>query len=178
MPPHKDSGLALPPSIPTPRLPQSPVLSDALQVCHPHAAGIDIGAAEHWGAVPPGGAPHPVRRFGTCTVDLDALADWLRDGGVTTVAMDSTGVYGIPLCAILAARGVQGLRIDPPQAQRVPGRPKTDRLDCKWRQRLHAHLLAGAFRPAEQVCVLRGSWRHRQRLLTYAAHHMQPRHKA
>jgi transposase len=129
--------------------------------------------------VPPGGAPQPVRRFGTCTVDRDAVADWLIDCGVTTVAMASTGVSWIPLVALLEARGVQVLLIDPRQATRVPGRPKTDRLDCQWLQRLHAYgLLAGAFRPDAQVCVLRGSLRHRQMLLTYAAHHMQHRHKA
>jgi hypothetical protein len=155
------------------------VLSEALQVCHPHAAGIDIGEAEHWVAVPPGGAPQPVRRFGTFTVDLDALADWLIDCGVTTVAMESTGVYWIPLFDLLEARGLQVLLIDPRQATRAPGRPKTDRLDGKWLQRLHAYgLLAGAFRPDDQVCVLRGSLRHRQMLLTYAAHHMQHMHKA
>jgi len=97
MTPHKDSCLDLPPAVPTPLLPQSPVLSEALQVCPPHAAGIDIGEAEHWVAVPPGCAPQPVRRFGTFTVDLDALADGLLAGGVTTVAMASTGVSWIPL---------------------------------------------------------------------------------
>ncbi len=97
MTPHKDSCLDLPPAVPTPLLPQSPVLSEALQVCHPHAAGIDIGAAEHWVAVPPGCDPPPVRRFGTFTVALDALADWRSDGGVTTVAMASTGVSWMPL---------------------------------------------------------------------------------
>ena len=74
---------------------------------------------------------------------------------------------------------MQGLLRDPRHAKRVPGRPTTDRLDCQWLQRLHAYgLLAGAFRPEAHVCVLRGSLRHRQMLLTYAAHHMQPRHKA
>lgn len=68
-------------------LPQSPVLSEALQVCHPHAAGLDIGEAEHWVAVPPGRDPQPVRRFGTFTADLDALADWRMDCGVTPAAM-------------------------------------------------------------------------------------------
>ena len=77
--------------------PQSPVLSETLQVCHPHAAGVDIGEAEHWVAVPPGRDPQPVRRCGTFTVDLDALADWLIDCGVTTVAMASTGGSWIPL---------------------------------------------------------------------------------
>ena len=138
MTPHKDYCLdPRPPATPT--LPQSPVLADALQVCHPHAAGIDIGEAEHWVAVPPGCDPQPVRRFGTFTVDLDALADWLIDCGVTTVAMESTGVYWIPLFELLEARGVQVLLIDPRQAKRAPGRPKTDRLDCKWLQRLHAY---------------------------------------
>jgi len=155
------------------------VLSDALQVCHPHSAGIDMGEAEHWVAVPPGCDPQPVRRFGTFTADLDALADWLMDCGVTTVAMESTGVSWIPLFELLEARGLQVLLIDPRQAKRAPGRPKTDRLDGKWRQRLHTSgLLAGAFRPADQVCVLRGSLRHRQMLMTYAAHHIQPRQKA
>ena len=95
MTPHKD--FFLDPRPPAPTFPQSPVLSEALQVCHPHAAGVDIGEAEHWVAVPPGRDPQPVRRFGTFTVDLDALADWLIDCGVTTVAMASTGVYWMPL---------------------------------------------------------------------------------
>jgi hypothetical protein len=120
-----------------------------------------------------------VRRCGTCTADLDALADWLLDGGVTTVAMASTGISGIPLFALLDARGLQGLVIAPRHAQRAPGRPKTDRLDWQWRQRLHASgLRAGAFRPDDQGCVRRGSVRHRQRLLTDAAHPMQHRPKA
>ena len=179
MTPHKASVLDPRPLAPTPMRPPSPVLSEALQVCHPPAAGLAIGEAEHWVAVPPGGAPQPVRRFGTFPADLDALADWLLDCGVTTGAMASTGVSGIPLFARLEVRGMQGLLIDPRQAQRAPGRPQTDRLDCQWLQRLHASgLLAGAFRPDEPVCVLRGSLRHRQRRRTSAAHHMPPRHKA
>src|SRR6266699_210830 len=165
-----------PPALPSP---QAPALAGPLQVFNPHAAGIDIGEAEHWVAVPPDRVPQPVRRFGTCTADLAALADWLLDGGGTTVAMASTGVDWIPLFALLEARGMQVLLIDPRQAKRAPGRPKTDRLDCQWLQRLHAYgLLAGAFRPDDQVCVLRGYLRHRQMLLTYAAHPMQHMHKA
>jgi hypothetical protein len=155
------------------------VLADALQVGHPHAAGIDLGAAEPWGAVPPGRAPQPVRRFGTCTADRDALADWLIAGGVTTGAMASTGVSWIPLCERLEARGLEVLLIDPRQAQRAPGRPTTDRLAGTWLQRLHASgLRAAACRPAAQVCVLRSSRRHRQRLLTSGAPPMQHRPKA
>ena len=177
MTPHKDFFLHPRPS--TPPSPQPPARTGPLQVFNPHAAGIDIGEAEHWVAVPPDRAPQPVRRFGTFTADLDVLADWLIDCGITTVAMESTGVYWIPLFELLEARGVQVLLIDPRQAKRAPGRPKTDRLDCQWLQRLHTYgLLAGAFRPEAQVCVLRNYLRHRQMLLTYAAHHIQHMQKA
>src|SRR5215475_12800686 len=100
MPPPKDFCLDPDPPAPTPTCPPSPVLADALQICHPHAAGIDIGEAEHWVAVPPGRDPQPVRRFGTFTADLDAWADWLIDCGVTTVAMASTGVSWMPSFAL------------------------------------------------------------------------------
>jgi len=93
---------------------------------------------EHWVAVPPHCDPQPVRRFGTCTADRDALADWLLDCGVTTVAMASTGGDWMPLFALVEARGGQVLLLDPRQATRAPGRPTTDRLDCQWRQRLHS----------------------------------------
>ena len=156
------------------------MLSEALQVCHPHAAGIDIGEAEHWVAVPPGCDPQPVRRFGTFTVDLDALADWLIDCGVTTVAMESTGVYWIPLFELLEARGVQVLLIDPRQAKRVPGRPKTDRLD--WQVAATPACLRAArwgLPPRRLRCACCAAiLRHRQMLLTYAAHHIQHMHKA
>jgi transposase len=134
------------------------VLSDALQVCHPHAAGIDIGEAEHWVAIPPGRDPQPVRRCGTCTVALAALADWLMDCGGLTGAMASTGVSWMPLFALLEARGLQVCLIEPRPTHRAPGRPTTDRLDGQWRQRLHAYgLLAAAVRPAAPSCVLRRS---------------------
>jgi transposase len=179
MTPSKD---AFPePCPPVPTVPEPLVLrpSSSLPLSNPHAAGIDIGEAEHWVAVPPDRSPEPVRRFGTFTADLDVLADWLLDCGVTTVAMESTGVYWIPLFELLEARGLQVFLIDPRQAKRAPGRPKTDRLDCQWLQRLHAYgLLAAAFRPADQVCVLRSYLRHRQMLLTYGAHHIQHMHKA
>jgi len=177
MTPYKD---AFPePCPPPPTVPEPTVLTLPLPLYNPHAAGIDIGEAEHWVAVPPDRSPQPVRRFGTFTADLETLADWLLDCGITTVAMESTGVYWIPVFELLETRGLQVMLIDPRQAKRVPGRPKTDRLDCQWLQRLHAYgLLAAAFRPAEQICVLRSSLRHRQMLLTYAAHHIQHMHKA
>ena len=117
MTPHTDSFPdPRPPALPSP---QAPALAGPLQVFNPHAAGIDIGEAEHWVAVPPDRVPQPVRRFGTCTADLEALADWLLDCGITTVAMESTGVYWIPLFELLEARGLQVLLIDPRQAKRA-----------------------------------------------------------
>jgi hypothetical protein len=109
-----------------------------------------------YGAVPPGRAPHPVRRFGPFTVARAARADWRLDGGVITVARASTGVSWRPRCELLEARGLQGFLIDPRQAQRAPDRPTTDRLDGPWRHRLRAYgLRAAACRPADQLGVRR-----------------------
>jgi transposase len=164
--------------------------AQALTVPHPHAAGIDVHANEHWVAVPPGSAPAPpgdhppnlpahVRKFGACTADLEMLADWLGQGGVTTVAMESTGVYGIPLFELLERRGFQVFLVDPRQTRQVAGRPKTDVRDCQWIQRLHSYgLLAASFRPADQVVVLRGYLRQRQMLMQYAGQHIQHLQKA
>jgi transposase len=144
-----------------------------------HAAGIDIGAEEHWVAVPPGSDPQPVRRFGACTVDLEAIAEWLTVCAVTTVAMESTGVYWIPLFELLEARGFAVVLVDPREVQRAPGRPKSDVHDCQWLQRLHTYgLLAAAFRPPEQIGVLRSYLRQRATLVTYAGQHIQHMQKA
>src|SRR5881296_2701372 len=168
MTPHKDFCLDSGPPAPTPTFLQSPVLADALQVCHPHAAGIDIGEAEHWVAVPPGRDPQPVRRFGTFTADLDALADWLIDCGVTTVAMESTGVYWIPLFELLEARGFEVYLVEPGQLSHCGARPKTDVLDVQWIQRLHTYgLLRRSFRPPDSIVALRGYHRQRQMQIRY-----------
>jgi len=96
-----------------------------------------------------------IRRFGTFPADLDAVADWLLDWGVTTVAMASTGVDWMPRFELVEARGVQVVLIDPRQAQRAPGRPKTDRRACQWLQRLHTYgLRAGALRPERRFYAL------------------------
>ena len=130
-------------------------------------------------AVPPSDAPQPVRGFGACTADLEALAAWLVACAITTVALASTGVSWIPLFALLEARGFEVLLVDPPQVQKSKGRPTSDVHDCQWMQRLHTFgLLAGAFRPADQVCVLRSDLRQRAMLLTHAAQHTQHRQKA
>jgi transposase len=115
-----------------------------------HAAGIDIGAEAHWVAVPPSDDPQPVRRFGAYTADLEALADWLATCGNPTMALESPGVYWIPLFELLETRGCAVHLIDPQQVKQIKGRPKCDRLDCQWLQRLHPFgLLAGAFQPAD-----------------------------
>src|SRR5262249_1363812 len=161
-----------------------------LSVTNKRAAGIDVHAAEHWVAVPPEAVadtavdpssplPPYVRRFGTCTADLEALADWLQQCGITTVAMESTGVYWIPLFELLERRGFQALLVDPRQTSRAPGRPKSDFLDCQWIQRLHSYgLLAASFRPEDQVVVLRSYLRQRQMLIGYASQHVQHVQKA
>lgn len=144
------------------------------------AAGIDIGAEEHWTAVPPGRNTEgqDVRRFGAFTGELCALADWLKQCGIQTVAMESTGVYWIPLYELLVERGFEVLLVDARQAKNVPGR-KTDVLDCQWLQELHTYgLLRGAFRPVDQVCILRSYLRQRSMLVSYASHHIQHMQKA
>lgn len=102
-----------------------------LPVVPPDAAGIDVGAAEHWVAVPPDRDPSPVRRLAAFTDDLNRLADWLAGCGVRSVAMEATGVYGIPLFELLERRGFEVILVDPRQTRAVKGRPKTDRLDCQ-----------------------------------------------
>jgi transposase len=123
--------------------------------------------------------PANVRSFGACTADLHRLADWLTACGVKTVAMESTGIYWIPLFELLEARGFEVYLVDPRQSRHAPGRPKSDVLDCQWLQRLHSYgLLSASFRPAEQVVVLRGYLRQRQMLLRYAGQHVQHMQKA
>jgi transposase len=159
------------------RLP--PPSAEPLRVVNPDAAGIDVHSDQPWVAVPPDRDPEPVRRFGAFTGDLEAIADWLARCHIATVVMESTGVYWIPLFEWLERRGFRVLLIDPRQAQRASGRPKTDRYDCQWLQRLHAYgLLAGAFRPDDQVCVLRSVLRQRQMLVTYAGQPIQHMQKA
>jgi len=157
----------------------SPALPPQLSAANLHAAGIDIGAEAHCVAVPPSDDPQPVRSFGASTADLEALAAWLATWGITTVALESTGVSWIPLFELLETRGFTVLLVDPPQVQKIRGRPKSDVYDCQWIQRLHTFgLLASAFRPADHVCVLRSSLRQRAMLLTYAGQHIQHRQKA
>ena len=150
----------------------------AREVTHPNAAGIDLGCDGSYVAVPPDRDAQPVRRFGCYTPDLEALADWLAACGVDTVAMESTGVYWVPLMQVLERRGFEVYLVNARHAKNVPGR-KTDVSDCQWLQELHSYgLLAASFRPADEICVLRSYWRHRSSLIERAAAEVQHMHKA
>ncbi len=122
---------------------------------HPNAAGMDIGSGEHWVCVPAERTQDNVRRFGCYTPDLIAMAGWLLECRVDTVAMEATGVYWIPAFQILEAKGIEVQLVNAHHVKTVPGR-KSDVLDCQWLQKLHTcGLLSGSFRPDDQVCVLR-----------------------
>ena len=161
-----------------------------LDVTHPHAAGIDVHSAVHFVAVDPADVPEGfvpddpqlpkgVRKFGAFTCDLEALAAWLKGCHVKRVAMESTGVYWIPLYELLASQGFDVILVDPRQTKHAPGRPKSDVLDCQWIQRLHSYgLLTASFRPADEIVVWRGYQRQREMLIRYASQHIQHMQKA
>jgi transposase len=158
--------------------PKSGKARAALTLTHPNAAGIDIGSASHYVAVPPDRDDEPVREFKSFTEDLERLADWLKDCGVDTVAMESTGVYWIPLFELLDARGFTVLLVNARHVKNVSGR-KSDVLDCQWLQQLMTYgLLRGAFRPADGVCALRSLSRQREMLLRSQGRHVQHMQKA
>jgi transposase len=152
--------------------------SSSFSMINKDAAGIDIGSGEHWVAVPEDRDEEPVRCFGCFTADLQAMARWLKECGVTTVAMESTGVYWIPCYQILEEHGFEVKLVNARHVKNVPGR-KSDVSDCQWLQRLHTYgLLSGSFRPDDQICVLRSYWRHRANLVRYASDHIQHMQKA
>jgi transposase len=156
-----------------------PATPEPLSLVNPNAAGIDVHSDVHVVCVPADRDPEPVRKFGANTVDLHAIADWLQKCGVTAVAMESTGVYWIPLFEVLESRGFQVHLVEPGQLSHCGARPKTDVLDAQWIQRLHSYgLLRGSFRPPDSVMALRGYWRQRQMLVRYAASHAQHMQKA
>ena len=128
---------------------------DAFEQIHQNAAGIDVGAAEFYVAVPKGRDRESVRTFPTFTADIQRLADWLAQCGVKTVAIESTGVYWIALYEILEKRGFEVYLVNARHLKNVSGR-KTDVLDCQWLQQLHTYgLLRASFRPSEQICAIR-----------------------
>jgi transposase len=155
-----------------------PKLPPHLQHMNLNAAGIDIGSERHMVAVPEERDTVSVREFGTFTADLEALATWLKHCGVTSVAMESTGVYWIPLFELLERHGFEVKLVDARHVKNVSGR-KSDVLDCQWIQQLHTYgLLAGAFRPPDEICVLRSYLRQREMLTQSASMHIQHMQKA
>jgi transposase len=154
------------------------VKNEVWTVVNPHAAGLDIGASEIWACVPADRDDTPVRSFGTFTPDLQALAAWLVACRVTTVAMESTGVYWIPIFELLEERGLQVYLVNARHIKNVPGR-KSDVQDCQWIQRLHSYgLLSASFRPEAEIVVLRSYLRQRAMLIEHRAAHIQHMQKA
>jgi hypothetical protein len=157
---------------------RAPKFPKHLQHLNHRAAGIDVGSRSHFVAVPEGADEQPVREFSTFTDDLERLAQWLISCGVTTVAMESTGIYWIPVFEILERHGLEIKLVNARHVKNVPGR-KSDVLDCQWLQQLHTYgLLRGAFRPADQVCTLRAYVRQRATLVRSASSHIQRMQKA
>lgn len=153
----------------------SPTVLDRI---NPNVAGIDCGSAEHFVAVPPDRDPSPVQAFKTFTSDLLRLADWLKACRVTSVAMEATGVYWIPVYEILEARGFEVLLVNARHLKNVPGR-KSDVSDSEWVRELHSvGLLRGSFRPADSIVALRAYLRHRQTLIESAGTYIQRMQKA
>ena len=149
-----------------------------LSLMNPDAAGIDIGSAAHFVSVPLDRDDEPVREFASFTADLNSIADWLEQCGIKIVAMESTGVYWIPLYEVLQRRGFEVLLVNARHVKNVSGR-KSDVLDCQWLQQLLSFgLLRGAFRPDDKVCELRSITRQRAMLLKSQGRHVQHMQKA
>jgi transposase len=157
---------------------QEVVSLDSLEQINLNAAGLDVGGEEIWTCVPEGRDEVSVRVFETFTVDLYDLANWLAACGVTTVAMESTGVYWIPVYEILVERGFEVYLVNARHVKNVTGR-KTDLLDCQWVQQLHTYgLLQASFQPDEAIGVLKAYVRHRDNLIRYRGAHIQHMQKA
>jgi len=158
--------------------PKQKVQVNALEQINVNAAGIDVGSEEMYVAVPPGRDEESVRCFPAFTADLHQLADWLKSCGIDTVAMESTGVYWIPLFEILEESGFQVYLVNARHLKNVSGR-KTDVLDCQWIQQLHTYgLLRPSFRPPEQIVAIRTLVRQREMLVGYRSAHIQHMQKA
>ena len=149
-----------------------------LTVQNPDAAGIDVGSCEHWVAVRPDQNEQPVRCFQSFTKDLNELADWLIDCNVTTIAMESTGVYWIPLFQLLQSRGFHVLLVNAHKIKNVSGR-KDDESDSDWIRKLHSYgLLEGSFQPDQITRKLRTYLRDRETLVNCASSHVQRMQKS
>lgn len=150
----------------------------ALDIIHPDAAGIDIGSAEHWVAISPEKDEQPVRSCQCFTADVERMADWLEARGVHSVAMQSTGVYWMPVFEILQQRGMEVYLVNARHTKNLPGR-KSDIAECQWLLKLHTFgLLNNSFQPSDEVRALRTLWRHRSGLVAQASSAIQRMQKA
>ena len=166
------------PSRPTRKSAAPAATDEALAILHPNAAGIDIGLAEMWVSVRSDRDPEPLRAFGMNTPDLLAVATWLKACGVETVALESTGVYWIPLYEVLAEQDFEVYLVNARHAKNLPGR-KTDETDAQWLRRLHTYgLLNNSFLPSEELRAVRTYMRHRAELIEQRAAHIQHMQKA
>ncbi len=153
--------------------------TEGLPVVNPHAAGADIGAQQIYLCIPGPDQTQIVRSFGTYTADLHAIAHWLVENGIQTIAMESTGVYWIPLFEVLEAHGLHCCLINGNLARRLPARHKSDVLDCQWIQTLHSlGLLTASFRPDADLIALRSLLRHRAQLIEHRSPHVLHMQKA
>ena len=144
-----------------------------LDVVHPAAAGIDIGNESHYVAVSPKRDSEPVRRFGCTTAELKAMAAWLKECGIETVAMQSTGVYWIPVYDILEEAGFEVYLVNARDTKNLPGK-KTDVQESQWLMKLHTYgLLRNSFRPTNEIRMMRNYWRQRNDLVRSAGRHIQ-----
>jgi hypothetical protein len=149
-----------------------------LEVVHPHAAGIDIGNASHYVAVPPSRDPQPVRCFGCTTAELKTMAEWLKQCGIRTVATQSAGVYWIAVYEILEEPGLEVYLVNARETKNLPGR-KTDVQESQWLMKLHTYgLLRNSFRPSQEIRTLRTYWRQRHDLVRSTGRHIQRMQKA
>jgi transposase len=145
----------------------------SLEVVHPNAAGIDIGNESHYVAVPPDRDSQPVRRFGCTTAELKAMADWLNQCGICTVAMQSTGVYWIAVYDVLEAAGLEVYLVNARDTKNLPGR-KSDVQESQWLMKLHTYgLLRNSFRPCQEIRTMRTYWRQRNDLVQSAGRFIQ-----
>src|SRR5437667_1300681 len=144
----------------------------SLEVIHPDAAGIDIGNESHYAAVPPSRDSQPVRRFGCTTAELKAMADWLKQCGMRTVAMQSTGVYWVAVYDILEQAGLEVYLVNARDTKNLPGR-KSDVQESQWLMKLHTYgLLRNSFRPPQEIRTMRTYWRQRNDLVQSAGRHI------
>ncbi len=150
----------------------------SLEVIHPDAAGIDIGNESHYASVPPNRDSQPVRSFGCTTAELKAMAAWLRQCGIRTVAMQSTGVYWVAVYDILEQAGFEVYLVNARDTKNLPGR-KSDVQESQWLMKLHTYgLLRNSFRPSQEIRMMRTYWRQRNDLVQSASRHILRMQKA